>query len=574
LKHRDPEIAEERGGARAASWLAGLALGVLVGSGCRHVEPAGGSERGTTETLDSGGALMAEQAAYDVQQVDLNLRVDPERQSLGGTATIEVLVTSPITWLVLDLDRRMTVTAVRRWLADGVKVARACEHRGGKLWVDLGEEVGPGARVVVSVDYGGQPRVARRAPWDGALTWAKTKDGHPWIATAVQGEGADLWWPCKDHPSDKPSSVTVRVTVPEPLVAVSNGRLLEVQGHADGSRTYHWHTALPISNYNVALNLAPYETVERDYQSVGGESVRATYWVLPENKAQGEAILGEFLDHLRFYERLLGPYPCRREKYGVAETPHLGMEHQSIIAYGNRYAGGPHGYDWLHHHELGHEWWGNLVTASDWSHVWIHEGICTYMQALYAEEREGIMAYHHAMYESKRSIRNSAAIVPGRAAGAEEMFRHGSEIYFKGSWIVHMLRYLVGKEAMLQSLRRFLYPTPESEQWGDARAFRLVTTEDFERTVREVTGRDLGWFFDAYLRRAELPELVRREEGDRLILDWKAGDRVFPMPIEIEVDGQVERFELPEGHLELEAARYRRGRLDPAFWLLKQVTGQ
>jgi aminopeptidase N len=522
--------------------------------------------------LDSGGPLMAEQAAYDVQHVDLNLRVDPPPQSIQGTAAIDVKVTAPLSWLVLDLDRRLTVTAVRRWQVDGAKPLRPFEQRGGKLWVEVGEDLAVGSRLVVSIDYGGRPRVAQHAPWDAAFTWAKTKAGQPWIATAVQGEGADLWWPCKDHPSDKPESVTIRVTVPQPLVVVSNGRLLDVIGNADDTRTYHWHTALPISNYNVALNIAPYETVERDYQSLGGETVRATYWVLPENKVRGEAILTEFLEHLRFYERILGPYPCRREKYGVVETPHLGMEHQSIIAYGNKYQGGPYGYDWLHHHELGHEWWGNLVTASDWSHVWIHEGIGTYMQALYAEEREGLMAYHHAMYESKRQVRNSAPIVPGHPAGAAEMFSHGGQIYFKGSWVIHTLRYLVGKEAALQCLRRFLYPTEESERWGDARAFRLVTTEDFERTVQAVTGRDLRWFFDVYLREKELPKLVRREAGDKLVLEWTVpGKRPFPMPIEIDVDGKIERFDMPDGRLELDAKRYGRGRLDPNFWVLKEA---
>jgi aminopeptidase N len=278
------------------------------------------------------------------------------------------------------------------------------------------------------------------------------------------------------------------------------------------------------------------------------------------------------LDHLNFYERLLGPYPFRAEKYGVAETPHLGMEHQSIIAYGNNYKSGPHGYDWLHHHELGHEWWGNLVTAKDWSDFWIHEGLCTYMQALYAEEREGTMAYHHALYENRRKIRNQHAVVPGRATGMQEMDKNvGNDAYFKGEWVVHTLRYLIGREPTLTVLRRFAYPTPEMERSTNGSACRFVSTPDFVRQAEAVSGRDLGWFFNLYLNQPKLPKLVSEVRGDKLLLRWETPKGYpFPMPLEIEVNGQIERIEMPDGRAELSAARYARARLDPQMWILKE----
>ncbi|HNQ90430.1 MAG TPA: M1 family metallopeptidase [Verrucomicrobiota bacterium] len=557
---------------RRAAWLVvGSVLVSALGGGCRHPGLPDAPACSSAEAPDAGGLLLPEQARYDMRHVDLNLRVDPPSRSISGTATIDVTVTAPMAWLVLDLNRRLAVTSARRWQADGIQAPAPFDQRDDRLWVDLGHEIPAGARVVVAIDYGGEPQVAKMPPWGNGFTWATTRDKQPWIATSVQGEGADLWWPCNDHPSDEPESVALRITVPEPLVAACNGRLIEVTRNGDGTRTYHWHSALPVNTYNVALNIAPYVTVEGDYHSLGGEIVRATYWVLPENKAKGEKIFSEFLDHLRFYERLLGPYPCRREKYGVAETPHLGMEHQSIIAYGNRYQRGPQGFDWVHHHELGHEWWGNLVTAADWRHLWIHEGICTYMQALYAEEREGQMAYHHAMYEYRRKVQNAAAVVPERPTGAVAMFDRGTDAYYKGAWVIHMLRYLVGREAMLDCLRRFLYPTEESEHWGDTRAFRFVTTKDFERTVRQHTRRDLTWFFDVYLRQPELPELVRTVVGDTLVLHWKVpGKRPFPMPVEIEVDGKVKRFEMPSGERKLPTRRYAQGQLDPHGWILKK----
>lgn len=520
---------------------------------------------------ETGGPLMKEQAAYDVRHYDLSLRVDPKRKSISGTGTIEVEALEPLSWLVLDLDPRLQVQRVR--LPDqsggGSGIEAPFEHRGSKLWVLLPQPAPAGARVVAAVEYHGRPREAVRAPWDGGFTWSKTRDGMPWIATSVQGEGADLWWPCKDHPSDKPESFTLRIRVPSGLVVAANGRLLEVLTHDDGTRTYHWHTAFPISNYNVALNIAPYETLTTNYTSVTGEIVPATYWVLPENRTNGAKLLPEMLDHLNFYERLLGPYPFRGEKYGVAETPHLGMEHQSIIGYGNKYKGGPHGYDWLHHHELGHEWWGNLVTAEDWRHFWIHEGLCTYMQALYAEEREGVMAYHHALYENRRKIKNRHAVVPPNSTGmggfADE------DAYFKGAWVVHMLRYLIGREQTLMVLRRFAYPDPDREKLTDGSVCRFVSTADFIRQAETVSGRKLDWFFQVYLDQPRLPKLVSEIRGDKLLLRWETPKSYpFPMPLELEVQGRIERIEMPDGRAELSAAPYAGARLDPRMWILKE----
>lgn len=553
-------------GARVAA-LVVLAATSWLSAGAADKKPAPPSE-----SEDSGGVLIPEQAAYDVRDCELDLQVNPRRKSIAGTARIGVRVLLPLDWLVLDLDPRLAVKRIALATGGSEAVPAAYERRGGRIWIKLGATRPAGSELRAIVDYQGKPREAVKAPWDGGFVWTKTSSGQPWIATACEGEGADLWWPCKDHPSDKPSSFTLRVRVPEPLVVAANGRLVEVIRHGDRTRTYHWHTDFPINNYNVALNIAPYDTITGTYTSVTGEKVPVTYWVLPENRAAGEKIFPEFLQHLGFYERLLGPYPFRAEKYGVAETPHLGMEHQSIIAYGNRYKGGPHGYDWLHHHELGHEWWGNLVTVSDWRDFWIHEGICTYMQPLYAEEREGVMAYHHAMYSNRRIIRNEKAMVPtGPTTMGVMDSTLGNEVYYKGSWVMHMLRYLVGKEQTLAVLRRFCYPNPELEQTTDGRACRFVTTEDFIRTAETVTGRDLHWFFNLYLRQPKLPRLVSSIEGGRLLLRWETPEGYpFPMPVEIEVDGRTERIEMSGGKADLDAARYGRGQLDPNLWILKE----
>ncbi|MGH7180240.1 MAG: M1 family aminopeptidase, partial [Tepidisphaeraceae bacterium] len=318
----------------------------------------------------SGGPLSAEQAAYDVTFYDLTLRVSPADSTIAGTLALYARVVAPLEYLVLDLDTAFTVSRATNLLS-GTQAPLAVERRRAKLWIRLGRAHAPGDSLGVQIAYGGRPRIAPRPPWIGGFQWARTPSGAPWIATTCVNEGADLWWPVKDHPSDKPDSMSLHITVPNGLVVATNGRARGERGNGDSTKTFDWHISTPISMYNVALNIAPYRTITRDFISVTGERFPVTFWVLPENYEKGLTLVPEMLEHLRFYEGLLGPYPFRADKYGVAETPHLGMEHQTIIAYGNQYRKNKAGFDELHQHELAHEWFANLITAKDWSDYWL-----------------------------------------------------------------------------------------------------------------------------------------------------------------------------------------------------------
>ncbi len=287
-----------------------------------------------TDIYDTGGPLMPEQAAYDVRFYDLNLQVFPDERRIEGTLQVQAKVVQPMYWLVLDLDTLLTVRSTKMILTNGQKKELAFHREGGKLWLDLAHTYQPGQTVAAEINYGGKPRPAPRAPRSGGFSWEKTPSGAHWIATTCQGEGADVWWPVKDHVSDEPDSMNLHIRVPDPLVVASNGRLRRVHKNGDGTSTYYWHISNPINCYNVALNIAPYRTIEGSMDCVTGEKYPVVFYVLPEDYEKGEKLFPEILDHLRFYEKFCGPYPFRADKYGVAQTPHLGMEHQSIIAYG------------------------------------------------------------------------------------------------------------------------------------------------------------------------------------------------------------------------------------------------
>ncbi len=529
---------------------------------------------GVRPTLDSGGPLSPAQAAYDVHYYALDLAIDPADSSIAGSLRLEATAVHPLDRLVLDLDDRFRVTAV---IGRNSSDSLAFEHRQGQLTVSYRHTLQPGEWVAATVYYHGYPMVAVNPPWDGGFSWDTTAAGQPWIAVQCEGEGADIWWPCKDHPSDEPDSMDLSFTVPEPLLAISNGRFRSMSTNDDGTRTFRWHVSTSINNYGVTLCAAPYRAIERDCVSVAGDTIPFTYWVLPENYDKGLEVVPEFLDHLGFLERTLGPYPFRADKYGVAETPYLGMEHQTLIAYGNKYRKDKFGIDDLHLHELAHEWWGNQVTAADFNDLWLHEGFAIYMEALYVEQQQGDSALHARMAGLRPYLNNRKAVAPRDSRTMARIYNlppdytaSDRDIYSKGGWILHTLRYLIGDQAFFEALRRMAYPDSALEQVTDGRQTRLATSDDFQRITEAAAGRDLGWFFDLYLRQPELPVLNVKQRRNKLTLKWKTpGRRPFPMPVEVAVKDTVWRVEMPKGRARVKLPPGVTPVADPRSWILR-----
>lgn len=494
----------------------------------------------------SGGALRPDQACFDVQHYRLELAVDPAQQSIAGSLTMTAKATSDVAKLSLDLDNHLIVSSLE---VDGK--AATFEHKHGRIQIEPAEPIASEQSFTVTVHYGGKPVVARNPPWTGGFTWSQTKDGQPWIATTCQGEGADLWWPCKDHPSDKPESFDLICTVPDGLVLASNGTMQGEPVSKGGKTTFHWRSASPIANYNIALNIAPYTVLEQTFECIDGTKMPVRFYVLPSSKRKALRCMTQFLDHITVFEALLGPYPFRHEKYGLAETPHLGMEHQTIIAYGNGFQDPQ--YDWLHNHELAHEWWGNLVTCRDWKDMWLHEGFGTYMQPLYREVRFGHKEYlkeinRHRTFNRKpiapRESKNSKQIYFGGGAG--------NDIYYKGSWVLHTLRWQLGDKKFFEVLRRFSYPNNAAEAKTDGSQVRFVDTEDLVALCSEVSGEDMSWFFEVYVRSAGLPRLQWSFVDGLLSMEWQTPhDLPFSLSVPLILNGKEVVVRMPNGKAEL-----------------------
>jgi len=522
---------------------------------------------------DTGGPLVVEQAAFDVQSYEVSINVFPETKSISGSTVMIAKTVIPTNVIVLDLDTPYNLENV----GDGANNSLKYQRKEGKIWIWFPATKQVGDEIKTVIRYAGTPRVAPNPPWIGGFIWAKTPSGADWISVALQNDGADLLFPCKDHPSDKPASAIMHVSVPNGLVATGPGKFEGTTKPNDMYTTYNWRMTNPISNYSIVFNAAPYKTIEDSYKSISGETLPIVFYVLPEDLAKAPSLVSEQKKYLAFYEKYLGPYPFRTQKVGIVETPHLGMEHSTDIAYGNQFRYDKDGMDWLLLHEFGHEWWANLVTCTDWRDFWIHEGFQSYMDTLYQEHLHGKAAYLTAMKGRLRGLHNMQPVAPREPKISYQVYylppdyvNADNDIYGKGALILHALRYLIGDEAFFKALHHMAYPTKEMESYTDGRQERLVNTDDFLTIAEKDSGMKLDWFFELYLRQPKLPKLVTQTTGTTLNLRWETPNNLpFLMPIDVMVNGKAQRVEMKNGQGTMTLPTGMTPVIDPDGWVLR-----
>jgi aminopeptidase N len=524
----------------------------------------------TDYSLGSGAQRSQAQQALDFDKADLKLRIEPATRSIQGDVTLTFGTRATLSSIELDLDRNLPIDAID---VDGQPLpATSWRNPEGKLTIDLPRPLQPGKQVAVRVRYHGQPHVAKKAPWDGGFVWSQTPDGQPWVASAVQGEGCDLFWPCIDHPAGKAKQVDEHITVPSPLVAAGNGIALGMD-EADGWRTYHWRTKNP-STYGISINVAPYKLLSGEYRSRYGNVIPLRMWYLPQNEKGAQELFAEFAPMLDFFESSIGPYPFGDEKMGVVETPHKGMEHQTINAYGNKYAKTAYGYDELLQHEFAHEWFGNQLTNANWDDMWLHEGLGSYMQPLYMQQLRGDQEYFASLMRQRGMIENKAPIVSGKYKLEEDVYDTkrggpGQDIYNKGSLVMHTLRQLIGDDAFFRTVREEVYGSADPRPGNFAP--RYGSTAEFMAIAKRVSGRDLDWFFQAYLYQKELPDLQATRSGNTLQLAWKTEKNTpFPMPVDVRVGNRIVTLPMTDGRGSIELPEGTAYTLDPHSKLLRR----
>ena len=510
--------------------------------------------------LESGGRLPVSMAAYDVRHYDLAVRVDPAEQRIDGQNTVTVEVLEPTEIFEINLDDRLEVVSVK-----SAGVVCAFRHADGVIAVEPREPWAVGERHEVTITYGGQPKVALRPPWIDGFVWSETPSGAPWIGVTGQLASGDNWWPCKDHPSDEPDEgMDIALTVPSGLVGLSNGRQIDEVDHGDGTVTSTWRVSYPINNYLVTVNIAPYVRIEERYFGIDGTlDEPLVFWAVPEYERYARTMWRQMPRILEVLGRRFGEYPFFDDKFTVAHAPYYGMEHQTVVAYGALFTDNDYGFDDLLLHEVAHEWWGNKITVSDWADFWIQEGFATYAEAIYVLDTLGESRYLDYMARLRQRIDDRHPMVRGKDLTSFQAY--SADIYFKGAWVLHSLRWLLGDEDFFTVVWRFAND-PEY-------AYGLVSSQDFAELVFKVSRRKIDWFWKRYLFRAEEPEwrLTRRLEGDgdRITIRWDDAD--FEMPLPVQVAGVEQRVEMAGGRASILVDRGVTVEVDPLGRILAKA---
>lgn len=479
------------------------------------------------------GALRMERN-YNVLYYELFLKPDISQQSLEGTLVMEFIPNEALSHIQLDLVENMDILKIQEG-------SHSLEYRRDFDAVFIQGDFTKGKKEKISVHYKGKPIKAKNAPWDGGFIWQKDSRGNPWVSVACEGAGASLWWPNKDHLSDEPDlGMKVHITAPEQLMAISNGKLVKTSVEQKGMKTWTWEVSYPINNYNVSLYIGDFIHFTDRYKAKDGALLELNYYVIKGNEEKAKIHFEQVHKMLESYEHYLGKFPFWKDGYALVESPFLGMEHQSAIAYGNKYQRGYLGglipdefqFDYIIIHESGHEYFGNSVSVNDHADMWIHEGFTTYLESLYVEYLFGKKAAVRYLESQRKLIKNNAPMLGPKEVNYTRF--PDSDLYYKGSWVLQTLRSAIKNDSVWFKLFRGFY---EKYQ------YKNINASDFESYVNQFTGKDFTPFFNTYLRSTEIPELMVRidttENKTRIFYKINCTEQKLELPIEINMDGKI-----------------------------------
>jgi aminopeptidase N len=468
------------------------------------------------------GNLSSFRSCYDVFFYDLYIIVDDKQKKiLNSSNNIHLTALTDFQKIQIDLFENLKIHSIKfeDKELDFQRIYNA-------VFINFPRVIESDENIFFKITYSGNPRVAVNPPWDGGFSWEKDKNDNSWIGVSCQGLGASSWWPCKDHQSDEPDSMKITCSVRTPLQVISNGNLINdtvVYNKDLNTLTTKssWFVSYPINSYNVTLCIGDYIHFNDIYLNQE-DTLDLDYYVLSYNKKKAMEHFKQVKPMLACFEKYFGPYPFWSDGYALVETPYLGMEHQSAIAYGNNFLPGYNGntkftagfdFDYIIIHETGHEWWGNSVTTNDIADMWIHEGFCTYSEVLYVECIYGYDAMLEYVNNQKNSVRNDKPIV-----GPYNVNTRGSnDMYQKASLMLHTLRSVIDNDSLWFSLIK-----------GISYEFKHKTIDgiDIINYINSVIQRDFSIFFNQYLNTKEIPileyKIQKNGREHTLIYRWDA----------------------------------------------------
>ena len=464
---------------------------------------------------------------WDVKKYKVSVEPDFQSKTIKGKTTIifDKTATQQSDLLQIDLQHPMNVSAVK---LNGKKISNF-KRDGNVYFITVGNKIKSNSNQL-ELEYSGNPRVAKNAPWDGGWIFTKDQKDRDWMSVAVQGLGASAWFPNKDYLGDEPDNgMELEIIVPKELVGVGNGRFVSKK-EMNGKMAYTWKVVNPINNYNIIPNIGHYVNFKDIYEGEKGK-LDLDYYVLDYNLEQAKSQFEQAKLMLESFEHWFGPYPFYEDSFKIIETPHLGMEHQSGIAYGNKFKNGYLGrdlsgsgwgmkWDFIIVHEAGHEWFGNNITEKDVADMWVHESFTAYSETLFTETFYGKEAAGEYVRGTRNAIENDIPII-----GVYGVNQEGSgDMYYKGANMIHTLRTWMNNDEqfrqMLRGLNKEFY-------------HQTVTTQQIENYMAKFSGLDLKSFFNQYLRTVEVPTLELKQEGNQINYRYTNIVDGFSMPLRL-----------------------------------------
>lgn len=476
------------------------------------------------------GSITHERAWWDLKYYHLDIAVRLSDSTIYGSNTVTYKVIKSSDIMQIDLQPPLEILKAEQ---NGKSLS--FKREGNVYWIRMVDKQEPGQIYSLVLNYGGRPKISRRPPWEGGITWKKDKNNLPFVASSCQGDGASLWWPCKDHMYDEPDSMLISVNVPSNLMDVSNGRLRSVVRLKNNTTTYNWFVANPINNYGVNINIADYAHFSEVFNGEKGR-LNCDYYVLKENLEKAKIQFKQAPMMLSAFEYWFGPYPFYEDGYKLVEAPYLGMEHQSSVTYGNGYKNGYRGvdqsgsgwgdkFDFIIVHESGHEWFANSITYEDVADMWIHESFINYSESLYVEYFYGKDAATEYVLGTRRNIRNDRPIT-----GMYNVNSSGSgDMYSKGGNMLHTIRQIIDDDEkwrnILRGLNKDFY-------------HQVVKGSQIEEYLTSKVGINLKTVFDQYLRDIRIPVFEYFVKDGKLTYRWNNCVQGFNMPLRIYVSGE------------------------------------
>lgn len=478
------------------------------------------------------GSVTPEREWWDVLHYELSIEFFPEKKSIKGSNVIAFKTLKAGSKMQIDLQTPLAITKITHGASE-----LKYEREGNVYWATFDKELPKGIEDKIEVFYEGKPTESRNPPWNGGITWGRDDLGQHFIQTTCQGIGASIWWPNKDIGYDEPDrGMRINVTVPDDLVAVSNGRLKKTDHNAaNKTKTFYWEVFNPINNYGVNVNIANYVNFSETYKGEGG-TLDMSYWVLPHQKDVAIKHFKEVPRMMAAFEHWFGKYPFYEDGFKLVAVTYPGMEHQSSVTYGNWYRNGYRNrdvsatgigfkFDFIIIHESGHEWFGNNISMKDAADMWVHEGFTNYTENLFVEYHFGKKDAEDYVIGSRHNIRNDSPIIGTYGAN-----REGSgDMYYKGGNTLHTIRHVINNDAKWLAILRGL----NKDFWH-----QTVTTQQIESYISKQAGIDLSKVFDQYLRTTKIPLLQYKADGKQLSFKYDRVVSGFAMPLRVLVNGK------------------------------------